>query len=87
METERDKMRSGAIDPVCNKKIPEAMGELETVYEGQTYRFCCPGCKREFDANPNLYIAEPKKRKPRGLWSRYLERLNKSTGGKPQCCH
>jgi uncharacterized membrane protein len=29
--------------------------------------------------------SNPFKRK--GLWGRYLDRLNKATGGKPPCCH
>jgi YHS domain-containing protein len=27
-----------------------------SVYEGKTYVFCCPGCKPQFDANPEKYI-------------------------------
>jgi YHS domain-containing protein len=87
METEKGKTPSRAVDPVCNNEIPETAAELQTVYESRTYRFCCPGCKREFDANPKLYAAGSKKKKHGGFWSRYLKRLNKSTGGKPQCCH
>ena len=78
---------TGDIDPVCRRKIPEVTDELSTLYQGRIYRFCCPGCKREFDANPELYITGLKTGKVGGFWSRYLKRLDKSTGGKPQRCH
>jgi len=44
-------------------------------------------CRKAFEANPDNYLeAKPKKRK--GWWGRYLERLNKATGGTPpKCCH
>jgi len=36
--------------------------------------------------NPDTYLGTeaPKKK---GVWGRYLDRLNKATGGKPPCCH
>ena len=33
----------------------------KSVYKGKTYYFCCPGCKPQFDKNPEKYIS---KRKP-----------------------
>ena len=88
MDTNRGRRtKSGTLDPVCGRRILEAVAELQTVYDGRTYRFCCPECKREFDANPKRYASDPKQKKRGGFWSRYLNRLNKTTGGKPQCCH
>ena len=26
-------------------------------YKGETYYFCCPGCKKEFDTNPDKHVA------------------------------
>ena len=26
-------------------------------YKGETYYFCAPGCKKEFDANPDEHVA------------------------------
>jgi Cu+-exporting ATPase len=43
-------------DVVCGMEInPEgAAGRSE--YQGKTYYFCAPGCKRRFDANPQQYV-------------------------------
>ncbi len=43
-------------DVVCGMDInPEgAAGRSE--YQGKTYYFCAPGCKRKFDANPQQYV-------------------------------
>jgi YHS domain-containing protein len=50
--------RSGGTDPVCKRTVREADG-LTALYRGRTYRFCCPGCKREFELNPQLYTRRP----------------------------
>lgn len=43
-------------DVVCGMQIDpnEAAGKSE--YQGQTYYFCAPGCKRKFDANPQQIV-------------------------------
>ena len=43
-------------DVVCGMQIDpnEAAGKSE--YQGQTYYFCAPGCKRKFDANPQQFV-------------------------------
>ena len=42
-------------DVVCGMGIDpkEAAGRSE--YQGRSYYFCAPGCKRKFDANPQQY--------------------------------
>ena len=42
-------------DPVCGMDVnpKEAAGKSE--YEGKTYYFCGPGCKRDFDKSPEKY--------------------------------
>ena len=88
MESKAIQVKTGDIDPVCGMKIFQSMKQLSTRHEGQTYWFCCPGCKREFDANPKLYAAAPKRwESGDNFWSRYLRRIAKSIGEKPQCCH
>jgi YHS domain-containing protein len=34
-----------------------AAGKSE--YNGQTYYFCCPGCKASFDKDPEKYLLSP----------------------------
>jgi YHS domain-containing protein len=44
-----------AIDPICKMKVDEKNAKYTSVYEGKTYYFCAPGCKKEFDKNPKKY--------------------------------
>jgi YHS domain-containing protein len=56
-------------------------------FDGDTYYFCAEGCRRAFMADPDKYLGK-KPAKKKGIWGRYLKRLNKATGGKtPSCCH
>ena len=75
------------IDPVCLKKVIPGKNELTYTYKNKNHDFCTKACRKLFEENPKKYIKSmPSKRK--GLWNRYLERLQKTTGGKPfKCCH
>lgn len=50
-----------AVDPVCGMEIDEAtaaeMGVETLDYGGTTYYFCCPPCRRRFEAEPERYLA------------------------------
>jgi Cu+-exporting ATPase len=39
-------------DPVCHMDIVITSAAGRSDYEGHTYYFCSPGCKRDFDADP-----------------------------------
>ena len=39
-------------DPVCGMEIDKSKAAGKSEYQGQTYYFCAPGCKQEFDKNP-----------------------------------
>lgn len=43
-----------AQDPVCGMKVDEKGARSE--YGGKTYYFCCEGCKRSFDREPEKYV-------------------------------
>lgn len=45
-----------AIDPVCGMTVDIATAKHKSEYQGQTYYFCAPGCKRAFDAHPEQYL-------------------------------
>lgn len=45
-----------SIDPVCKMEVDPATAPARSEYKGQTYYFCAPGCKREFDKNPEKYL-------------------------------
>jgi len=74
------------VDPVCRMKVAENSKVLPFTLNENTYFFCAETCRKEFIADPNKYL-EKKLPKKKGLWGRYLDRLNKTTGGKSQCCH
>ena len=70
------------IDPVCQMKVDPATAPAKYCYNGMEIYFCAQGCKDSFEANPGKYT-----QKKKGFWRRYLERLNKATGGRPPACH
>ncbi len=45
-------------DPVCGMEVDPQTTTLKTDYEGRTYYFCSPGCKREFERTPERYIGK-----------------------------
>lgn len=44
------------IDPVCGMKINPAKAVGISNFEGQTYYFCNPSCKKKFEADPHKYL-------------------------------
>jgi xanthine dehydrogenase accessory factor len=47
-----------AIDPVCHMEVDTANppgGRSE--YQGTSYYFCAPGCKRAFEQDPGKYLS------------------------------
>ena len=47
-----------AIDPICHMDVDTGNppgGQSD--YQGTTYYFCAPGCKRAFDAEPEKYLS------------------------------
>ncbi|MCW4026605.1 MAG: YHS domain-containing protein [Candidatus Bathyarchaeota archaeon] len=45
-----------AKDLVCGMEVDERKAKYKTEYEGKTYYFCAPGCKKAFEANPRKYM-------------------------------
>lgn len=47
-----------ARDPVCGMECdPRTSDRVE--YKGETFHFCNPGCKEEFQRNPERYVHHP----------------------------
>lgn len=44
-----------AIDPICKMEVDEKTAQYKSEYNGKTYFFCAPGCKKTFDENPDKY--------------------------------
>jgi YHS domain-containing protein len=74
------------LDPVCGMAVIPGKTRLVSVYKGSSYWFCAEGCRSAFESNPEKYF-DTKTTKRKGIWGRYLERLNRATGGKPLKCH
>jgi Cu+-exporting ATPase len=47
-----------ATDPVCGMEVDPATAAGASEYQGTTYYFCSPGCKRQFDKDPQRYVEQ-----------------------------
>ena len=45
-------------DPVCGMEVDASGAGARSEYKGQTYSFCCSGCKGKFDRDPTHYMGE-----------------------------
>ena len=45
-----------AIDPVCGMQVDEKTTLYRSEHDGRTVFFCSPGCKREFDGDPQKFM-------------------------------
>jgi xanthine dehydrogenase accessory factor len=45
-----------AKDPVCGMTVAQGEAKHLSEYRGETYYFCCAGCKHEFDRQPEAYL-------------------------------
>jgi xanthine dehydrogenase accessory factor len=45
-----------AVDPVCGMEVPIDDPPATVEYGGDIYYFCCSGCEKSFDENPNEYV-------------------------------
>jgi YHS domain-containing protein len=79
---------SKALDPVCGAPIDTEKSDFLRELDNRTYYFCTDRCRNKFNTNPDKYIKGPLPPKTRkGWWGRYLDRVQKATGGSPpKCC-
>jgi len=54
-----------AIDPICGMEVDEKKA-LSVEHEGQTYYFCCPGCRDKFLSQKGLAAPSPDETKASG---------------------
>ena len=74
------------VDPVCLMDVDPGGPDIQSTFKAKTYHFCAEGCKKAFESDPGKFLSgkQPKKK---GWWGRYLDRLEKATGGKSMKCH
>jgi len=53
-----------AVDPICKMEVDEKTAKFKSEYKEKTYYFCAPGCKKEFDDNPEKHIGKAEKHQP-----------------------
>ena len=51
-------MANTVKDPVCGMDIDLKTAAGKSEYQGQTYYFCSPGCKKSFDREPEKYVGK-----------------------------
>ncbi len=44
------------VDPVCGMQVDPAKAAATRMHKDVAYYFCCVGCAREFDEDPNRYM-------------------------------
>ncbi len=49
MDGQTQTERAEAIDPICGMTVDIATARHTAMRDGETYYFCCPGCKRTFE--------------------------------------
>lgn len=49
-------MLGDKIDPICKMDMTKSKIADTLSYNGKLYAFCNPGCKEEFQANPEKYL-------------------------------
>jgi Cu+-exporting ATPase len=45
-------------DVVCGMTVDSETAQYKSEYKGETYYFCSPGCKRDFDKEPEKYLRQ-----------------------------
>lgn len=53
-----DAVEEVALDPVCGMSVEIASARHRSVYREQTFYFCCPACKREFEREPERFLVK-----------------------------
>ena len=48
-----------AVCPISKRSFKPAAGTPTSAYKDKTVYFCCGGCKKRFDANPDKVMAPP----------------------------
>ena len=57
-ERESLEQRDEAVDPVCGMTVEVASARHVVEHGGGRYYFCCLGCKRAFEKEPEKYAAQ-----------------------------
>ncbi|HEX4093354.1 MAG TPA: XdhC family protein [Trebonia sp.] len=51
-----ERRRAEAVDPVCGMAVTPGPSALPLEHDARTYYFCCSGCRRTFEEDPDAYV-------------------------------
>ena len=51
-----DIVMAQATDPVCGMTVDTETAKFTAQYQGETFYFCAPGCKKAFEKAPEEYL-------------------------------
>lgn len=51
-----EQMREMIIDPVCGEELSPEDAQYTSLFQGETYFFCCLDCQLDFEEAPEDYV-------------------------------
>lgn len=57
MDKEKTMTKTSTKDTVCGMSVEMTADRAKSEYKGETYYFCCTGCKAKFDQTPEQYVS------------------------------
>lgn len=48
-------LKHEAKDPICGMMVDVSAGKYKSEFQGNSFYFCCAGCKQTFDKQPDKY--------------------------------
>jgi YHS domain-containing protein len=48
-------LKKQAKDPICGMMVEASAAQSKSVFPGNSFYFCCAGCKQKFDKQPDRY--------------------------------
>jgi YHS domain-containing protein len=58
MAERKETTMAQVVDPVCGMTVDSQNAAATAEYQGQTYSFCCPGCKKAFEKDQARYLQQ-----------------------------
>lgn len=58
-------------DPVCGMTVDPQAGKPTAEYQGRRYHFCCEGCRKKFEADPENYLGDRPEPEPMPQGTKY----------------
>ena len=68
-----------AVDPICKMDVDEKSAKWVSEYKGNKYYFCAPGCKKQFEENPEKYTEKLMIKKKENITSKDINEIENMT--------